>query len=617
MNILLILSGSEAKRIRIRPQRPVVTEEASDQEEQPQRVEYYAAESQEAHGPQAPQAAPVPQVPQAPVEAQQKLVLLTNEGDVYNGLYGRAIERAGTEPQYPRLLQRPGLIARPTRVKEAAKEPPVQTIRNYSKVNDDGSFTFGYEAADGSFKEETRGTDCVVRGKYGYVDPDGNKREFTYVSGNPCDPNAPSQEEEEEKESEESGEENVPQNIPPRPLRPLRPVAKPIVTRPATTLFQQDFKTIQTENAVVPEEETHPQPQLYLQPSPGVAHAPGPVPVQVPLPVPVPVSPAAPARVRGRIPSRPVSVQLPVPTEKPETVVRVTPRPVTPSTPASLPATTYRPQLLVSVTPRPNVVLTKHSTLAQPSPLIPSPSPISTVDFEEELKRFQLENNVVTTPKTLSPSTTLKSEQPGVPSGQPVYTSELVFNPATGQYNTVLYQQIPKSAADLSLKTRIPQIVPQPQLQPIQLPQPQPHHQPQHQPQPQPPRSGAVTHHPSNLLQQQIFEQQKQVLFQQSQDLYNQQRSQLHAQQQHRFQPSFAPTSLQYQSLPSTVASSSSKPLATGPQKFETSPEPAQRVSRPPNPQQYYYFAPSLDAQAQSIATGQLDAFLRANNYGF
>lgn len=33
----------------------------------------------------------------------------------------------------------------------------MQTIRNYNKVNDDGSFTFGYEAADGSFKEETRG----------------------------------------------------------------------------------------------------------------------------------------------------------------------------------------------------------------------------------------------------------------------------------------------------------------------------------------------------------------------------------------------------------------------------------------------------------------------------
>ena len=60
------------------------------------------------------------------------------------------------------------------RTKETeAKAPPVQTIRNYNKVNDDGSFTFGYEAADGSFKEETRGTDCVVRGRYGYVDPEG------------------------------------------------------------------------------------------------------------------------------------------------------------------------------------------------------------------------------------------------------------------------------------------------------------------------------------------------------------------------------------------------------------------------------------------------------------
>lgn len=61
----------------------------------------------------------------------------------------------------------------------AEKVPPVQTIRNYNKVNDDGSFTFGYEAADGSFKEETRGTDCVVRGRYGYVDPEGENFDTT------------------------------------------------------------------------------------------------------------------------------------------------------------------------------------------------------------------------------------------------------------------------------------------------------------------------------------------------------------------------------------------------------------------------------------------------------
>ena len=57
-------------------------------------------------------------------------------------------------------------------------------------MNEDGSFTFGYVAEDGSFREETRGVDCITRGKYGYIDPDGKRREFTYVSGLPCDEGA-------------------------------------------------------------------------------------------------------------------------------------------------------------------------------------------------------------------------------------------------------------------------------------------------------------------------------------------------------------------------------------------------------------------------------------------
>ncbi|KAK7082384.1 hypothetical protein SK128_002998 [Halocaridina rubra] len=69
-------------------------------------------------------------------------------------------------------------------------EPPVETIRRYSYFDEQGNYVFGYEAADGSFKEEIRGLDCVVNGKYGYVDPDGVRREFTYTSGNRCDPNA-------------------------------------------------------------------------------------------------------------------------------------------------------------------------------------------------------------------------------------------------------------------------------------------------------------------------------------------------------------------------------------------------------------------------------------------
>jgi len=73
------------------------------------------------------------------------------------------------------LLANVNYKSRPTNAAQAQaqaldddeEDGKVGTIRNYSHINEDGSFTFGYEAADGSFKEETRGIDCVVRGKYG------------------------------------------------------------------------------------------------------------------------------------------------------------------------------------------------------------------------------------------------------------------------------------------------------------------------------------------------------------------------------------------------------------------------------------------------------------------
>lgn len=101
----------------------------------------------------------------------------------------------------------------------------------------------GYEAADGSFKEETRGTDCVVRGKYGYIDPDGNKREFTYVSGNPCDPNHPDQNDEElEKEENTNEPENIPMNFPKKSLRPSTQRLQ-TTTHSPTTVFQNQYKS--------------------------------------------------------------------------------------------------------------------------------------------------------------------------------------------------------------------------------------------------------------------------------------------------------------------------------------------------------------------------------------
>lgn len=76
------------------------------------------------------------------------------------------------------------------------QRPVAQTIRKWRDENEDGSITWGYENDDGSFKEELIGTDCITKGTYGYVDPDGNKREYNYETGIKCDPNARDNEEE-------------------------------------------------------------------------------------------------------------------------------------------------------------------------------------------------------------------------------------------------------------------------------------------------------------------------------------------------------------------------------------------------------------------------------------
>lgn len=67
------------------------------------------------------------------------------------------------------------------------RKPVAQIIRKYRDENPDGSITWGFENDDGSFKEEMIGVDCVTRGKYGYIDPDGLKREYNYETGIRCD----------------------------------------------------------------------------------------------------------------------------------------------------------------------------------------------------------------------------------------------------------------------------------------------------------------------------------------------------------------------------------------------------------------------------------------------
>ncbi|CAA9994698.1 unnamed protein product [Nesidiocoris tenuis] len=53
---------------------------------------------------------------------------------------------------------------------------PVPILKQINRHNDDGSYSYGYEAADGSFKIETKTPNGEVFGKYGYVDDTGKVR---------------------------------------------------------------------------------------------------------------------------------------------------------------------------------------------------------------------------------------------------------------------------------------------------------------------------------------------------------------------------------------------------------------------------------------------------------
>lgn len=519
--LLFLCVAVYGKRVRVRPVA------SSEEEQQPLQAEYYAEQQDE--GP----------------------VLISRQDT-----YGRATG-ARTAPN-PRFKP------------ETARQPPVQTIRNYNKLNDDGSFTFGYESADGSFKEETRGTDCVVRGKYGYVDPDGNKREFTYVSGNPCDPNAV--EPEEEQPSVESGEENIPENIPRRPIKPLRPIA-PKPSRPTTTLFQQTYSSSNLDEEQTSAEEEEQQPiQIPIRPRP------------VSRPLYQPVNDVIQPQILRNTQPKPIIHSTPAPPKQP---VRITPRPAT----AELPATTYRPQL-VTASPTPTPVYSKRPV----SPTTPGP-----LNFDEELKKFQLENNVVSTPRTPTPkpisrepiyqsSKPLSREpiyQSSKPlSNDPIYQSELVFDPSSGQYNTVLYQQLPQTTGDFNLRHRLQPYVATPQQNNF-IAASRPLYQDRAPPSP--------------VYQQQLFQQQQAALLQQSQQLFAQQQ-QKKKQQHHSKTDDRFPASL----------------LQQEPQQFTPQPKPTPAPQRysgfsPSSIQPFYYVSPQ-PAVDTNLASGQIDAFLRGHS---
>jgi len=60
------------------------------------------------------------------------------------------------------------------------EKPVVPILRFIDTQNPDGSYTYGYESGDGTYKIETRYATGEVKGKYGYIDPTGALREVEY-----------------------------------------------------------------------------------------------------------------------------------------------------------------------------------------------------------------------------------------------------------------------------------------------------------------------------------------------------------------------------------------------------------------------------------------------------
>merc|ERR1712012_1452672 len=63
---------------------------------------------------------------------------------------------------------------------EISTTTPVPILRFIDQHNNDGSYTYGFQSADGTYKIETRLNTGEVKGKYGYIDVNGNLKETTY-----------------------------------------------------------------------------------------------------------------------------------------------------------------------------------------------------------------------------------------------------------------------------------------------------------------------------------------------------------------------------------------------------------------------------------------------------
>lgn len=416
------------------------------------------------------------------------------------------------------------------------------------------------------------------------------------MSGNPCDPNNPDGSDEEERnQSAEDLDENVPQNYPKRTnVAVQRPRPTPAITTPRapTTVFQNRYnqQSLGSEEeddgaiqfAQIPK--TSPRP-AFVQSTPRPR-----VQVIQTTPQPSPVSYASP------------TVNYASPT--PKTSINITPKPLyriqnnvlsLQQTPQP-PATTYRPQTVSYVTQRPALQTTpsyKPQQQQQQGVTFSSGATRGAIDFDAEFKKFQHDNSGSFQPITQSPSAQATKSvkiQHGAAgaTSNPIYQSQLVYNPSSGQYDSALYQSIAQTDSEFQLNQRI-----QPYVQQYQAPQPQPQYQQQQQQQYRP--LPVAQQQTQTQIPQQVYQkQQNERQFVNSQQLFAQQlqmqQTQLnrdrneaaknHQSPAHRFQL----------------------------QQAEQSPILQSQLRGQPG-QQFYYIQP----QSQQ-SSGQIDAFLRGHN---
>jgi hypothetical protein len=147
---------------------------------------------------------------------------------------------------------------------------PVPILRHVDTQNPDGSYTYGYESGDGTYKIEQRYATGEVKGKYGYYDPTGLLREVEYGAapemgfmsqGSGLDFVAPQNNIE-----PEYNQEPVIAQPPPAPVpysRPAQPARKTVVRRrrPRPAVPQQPrFEPQQRFTPVAPQQQSGPLP---------------------------------------------------------------------------------------------------------------------------------------------------------------------------------------------------------------------------------------------------------------------------------------------------------------------------------------------------------------------